>query len=80
MTRAHRSVIAARDRVYAAYKLHFATRIKAINAPPMLVSDLTMKVQVAANLETVHTVWHCTCTQCRTCIDCKRGLHSSNAV
>ena len=32
MTRAHRSVISARDRVYAAYRLHYAGRVRAINA------------------------------------------------
>ena len=32
MTRAHRSVVSARDRVYAAYRLHYAGRVKAINA------------------------------------------------
>ena len=32
MTRAHRSVISARDRVYAAYKLHYAARVREINA------------------------------------------------
>ena len=32
MTRAHRSVISARDRTYAAYRLYYAGRVKAINA------------------------------------------------
>ena len=32
MTRSHRSVISARDRTYAAYKVHYASRVKEINA------------------------------------------------
>ena len=32
MTRAHRSVISTRDRVYAAYRLHYAGRVRDINA------------------------------------------------
>ena len=32
MTRAHRSVISSRDRVYASYRLHYAARVKAIDA------------------------------------------------
>ena len=32
MTRSHRSVISARDRVYASYKVHYASRVKEINA------------------------------------------------
>jgi len=32
MTRAHRSVISSRDRVYAAYRRHYALRVREINA------------------------------------------------
>ena len=32
MTRSHRSVISARDRTYASYKMHYAARVKEINA------------------------------------------------